>query len=136
MRRCSILLKKKVIEVRFHLELWHYHFTKHFQMFVVLNNNIKCTACNFKADKKYFNNCKPTFGPPCISNNMKFEKCYTQYCLFNSESICLNVSNIKNYNNFIFGVIYRHPTTTDVDKFLDDLSDYLTNLSAPKKHFT
>ena len=35
-------------------------------MFVVLNNNIKCTACNFKADKKYLNNCIPTFGTPCI----------------------------------------------------------------------
>ena len=30
--------------------------------------NIKYTACNFKAYKKYFNNCisLPTFGPPCI----------------------------------------------------------------------
>ena len=71
-----------------------------------------------------------------MSNNMKLEKCSTEYCLFNSESIWLNLSNIKNYNNLIQEVIYRHPTTTNVDKFLDDLSTCLTNLSASKKRFT
>ena len=32
MWRCSILLKEQFIEIRFGLELWHYHFIKHFQV--------------------------------------------------------------------------------------------------------
>ena len=56
-----------------------------------------------------------------ITNNMKFGKCSTQYSLFNSESIWLKLSNIKNNNNFTLGVIYRQLTTTNVDKFLEDL---------------
>ena len=70
-----------------------------------------------------------------ITNNMKFGKCSTQYSLFNSESIWLKLSNIKNNNNFTLGVIYRQPTTTNVDKFLEDLSACLTDFSVSKKTF-
>ena len=64
-------------------------------------------------------------------------KSSTQYSLFNSESIWLKLSKIKNINNFILGVIYRHLTTTNVGKLLDDLSSCLTltDLLASKKTF-
>ena len=43
------MLKEKFIEVRFGLELWHYHFKKNFQ--IILFSHIKYTAGNFKAYK-------------------------------------------------------------------------------------
>ena len=41
MRKCSILLKEEFIEVRFGLELWHYHFTKNYQIVLSVHNSIK-----------------------------------------------------------------------------------------------
>ena len=62
-----------------------------------LTSNIKYTACNFKAYKKYFNNCIPTFGPPCIDDI---------FSVFGDDQICEHFMNILNsqHQNLKFAI--------------------------------
>jgi len=71
-----------------------------------------------------------------ISNKIKYEICSKQYWLHNCEILWLNIHEEYNKNNkFIIGVIYHHPTQTEVNKFLEDLSLCLEKISSTKIPF-
>ena len=63
-----------------------------------------------------------------ISNNFNFKLCKNQHHLHNSEAIWLDISDQK--NKYIVAVIYRHPSLTEIDKFLMDFTSCLANISA------
>ena len=68
-----------------------------------------------------------------ISNNCNFKLCKNQHHLHNSESIWLDISDQK--NEYIVAVIYRHPSLTEIDKFLLDFASCLADISASNKIF-
>ena len=68
-----------------------------------------------------------------ISNNFNFKLCKNQHHLHNSEAIWLDISDQK--NKYIVAVIYRHPSLTEIDKFLMDFVSCLANISASNKIF-
>ena len=68
-----------------------------------------------------------------ISNNFNFKLCKNQHHLHNSEAIWLGISDQK--NRYIEAVIYRHPSLTEIDKFLLDFTSCLADISAGNKTF-
>ena len=68
-----------------------------------------------------------------ISNNFNFKLCKNHHHLHNSEAIWLDISDQK--NKYIVAVIYRHPSLTEIDKFLLDFDLCLADISAGYKIF-
>ena len=68
-----------------------------------------------------------------ISNKFNFKLCKNQHHLHNSEAIWLDISDQK--NKYIVAVIYRHPSLTEIDKFLLDFASCLGDISASNKIF-
>ena len=66
-----------------------------------------------------------------ISKKRKFEYSKNQITLHNSESLWLTI-HTKNCTVNI-GVIYRHPSLTNVNKFLEDLFTDLSYISSNNK---
>ena len=64
-----------------------------------------------------------------IHDSVKFEVSPKQYELANAESLWVSVSDNNQAPSCIVGIIYRHPTTSDVDVFIEKLSTYLTKFS-------
>lgn len=69
-----------------------------------------------------------------ISNNVDFEFRKKQFQLKNSESIWINLLNNKKIYTTI-GVVYRHPSNTDLNEFLDDFSCCMHEISSNKENF-
>jgi len=61
-----------------------------------------------------------------VLNILKFKLCQKQYQLTNSKSIFISINNLT--PPLIIGVIYRHPSTTRQDAFVEDLSLNLTSI--------
>ena len=68
-----------------------------------------------------------------ISNRFNYKFYEKQFRLHKAESIWLNISGC--HQNCIVGVIYRHPSLTEINKFLNDLSSSLFELSNCNKSF-
>ena len=68
-----------------------------------------------------------------ISNRLNYKFYEKQFRLHKAESIWLNISGC--HQNCIVGVIYRHPSLTKINKFLNDLSSCLFELSSCNKSF-
>ena len=68
-----------------------------------------------------------------ILNNFNFKLCKNQHHMHNSESIWLDLSDQK--NKYIVAVIYRHPSLTEIDKFLLDFASCLVDISSSNKIF-
>ena len=64
-----------------------------------------------------------------IHDNVKFEVFPKQYELTNAESFWISVSDKNRAPSYTVGIIYIHPTTSDVDDFTEELSTYLTEFS-------
>ena len=64
-----------------------------------------------------------------IHDSVKFEVSPEQYELANAESLWISVSDNNQAPSYIVGTIYRHPTTSDVDVFIEELSTCLTKFS-------
>ena len=58
---------------------------------------------------------------------LKFEICKHQHQLFKLETLRLNVHEGKRI--YIIGIIYRHPSKTEIPNFLDDLEVCISNLT-------
>ena len=68
-----------------------------------------------------------------ISNNFNFKLCKNQHHLHSSESIWLDISDQK--SKYIVAVIYRHPSLTEIDKFLLDFASCLATFLLAIKFF-
>ena len=68
-----------------------------------------------------------------ISNRLNYKFYEKQFRLHKAESIWLNISGC--HQNCIVSVIYRHPSLTEINKFLNDLSSCLFELSNCNKSF-
>ena len=68
-----------------------------------------------------------------ISNNFNFKLYKNQHHLHNSEAMWLDIPDKK--NKYIVAVIYRHPSQTEIDKFVLDFASCLANISASNKIF-
>jgi len=66
-------------------------------------------------------------------NTLEFELCQKQYQLTNSESIFISINNLT--QPLIIGVIYRHPSSTSQDAFVEDLSFCLIDLNKPNLNY-
>ena len=65
-----------------------------------------------------------------VSDKYQFQLCPVQYELTSSECLRLEVSEVNNNKStFIVGAVYRHPTQTTVNNFLDGFSYCLSHLS-------
>ena len=64
-----------------------------------------------------------------IHDSVKFEVSPEQYELANAESLWISVFDDNQAPFYIVGIIYRHPTTSDVDLFIEELSTCLTKFS-------
>ena len=70
-----------------------------------------------------------------IHDSVKFVVSPKQYELANAESLWISVSDNNQVPFYIVGIIYRHPTTTDVDIFIEELSTCLTKFSTNNSTF-
>ena len=68
-----------------------------------------------------------------VSLNLKFSLDDNQYQLHNSESIWLNLHHHENKSPIRLAVIYRHPSTTNIEKFLGDFSSFLNEATSGNK---
>ena len=66
-----------------------------------------------------------------LSNKLQYLLCPTQYQLYNSESLWLSILNGSSIK-FTVGVVYRHSNLTNVDEFMQNFSNCLTDLSHSK----
>ena len=68
-----------------------------------------------------------------LSLNLKFSSDGNQHQLYNSDSIWLNLHHHENKSPIRLAVIYRHPSTTNIEKFLGDFSSCLNEVTSGGK---
>ena len=68
-----------------------------------------------------------------IRNNLNYEISQNQHVLTNSESLWIIIT--ENLLSYTVGVIYRHPSSSDVDAFIEDLSICLKELNNSNSNF-
>jgi len=68
-----------------------------------------------------------------VSNKLEVKPYSIHIDLPNSEYLWLEISEQKSNNNFVIGVVYRHPDLTSINNILENLSRSLEYLSAEKK---
>ena len=69
-----------------------------------------------------------------IHSSIKFEASKRQYQLTNSETFWIDLSDSSGLT-YVVGVIYRHPSYSDVDNFIEDLAACLADLNNHKQTF-
>ena len=63
-----------------------------------------------------------------ISDNFKLKVCENLYQLCNSETLWVNIID-QTDSSYIIRVIYRHPSQVLINAFIEDPSNYLTDLN-------
>ena len=71
----------------------------------------------------------------CVSLNLKISLDNNQHQLHNFESIHVNLYHHEYKLPIRLAVIYRHPSTTNIKKFLDDLYSCLNEATSNNKTF-
>ena len=68
-----------------------------------------------------------------IRKNLNYEISQNQYVLTNSESLWITIT--ENLLSYTVGVIYRHPSSSDVEAFIKEFSICLKEVNNSNSNF-